>query len=412
MKNEILKFLPLLLLYIFIVIIFSSNTFWGDESDYVKAAYRLSQGHYSPKDTIKLWWGPGYPIVLLPFIFLKLPWLIAKLLNAFFLFGAVLYFYNTLRLYIPKTYATIFTFLMGLYPPMMRVIHLLYTENLVFLLICGFMFHCCKMQKESKHPWFHLLTASIYLGYLALTKIFFGYVILTGLLSFFLLYIWQRKDKFKKTAYVYLFALIFCLPYLWYTYSLTGKVFYWATSGGMSLYWMSTPYENEWGSWFSIQDVQKRPELAKHREFFNKISTLPEVERDDAFKKQAIYNIIHHPKKYFINWIANIGRLLFSYPFSYTQHSLTTYFYLIPNMFIVVTFILSIYPVILRWKSIPYEIYTLFYFSMITFGGTSLLSAYDRQFRPLVPILLLWLAFIYVRVLKIEVRQESEISTV
>lgn len=412
MKSGIMKFLPLLLLYIFIVVIYSSNTLWGDESEYVKAAQRLSQGYYSPHDDIKLWWGPGYPIVLLPIVFLKLPLLTAKLLNAFFFFGAVLYFYNTLRLYIQKTHATIFAFLMGLYPPMMRLIHSLYSETLASFLICGFMFHFCKRQKESKSSWFHLLTASIYLGYLALTKIIFGYVILIGLLSFFLLYVWQRKDKFKKTAGVYFLALMLCLPWLLYTYSLTGKVFYWGTSGGMSLYWMSSPNENEWGSWFSEDDVQERPELAQHREFFNKISGLSQVEVDNAFKKQAIYNITHHPGKYFINWIANIGRLLFSYPFSYTQHSLTTYFYLIPNMFIFVTFILSIYPVIVRWKSIPFEIYALLYISLIAFGGLSLVSGFDRYFRPLVPILLLWLAFVYVRVFKIEVRQESEITPV
>jgi len=175
---------------------------------------------------------------------------------------------------------------------------------------------------------------------------------------------------------------------------------------------MSTPYENELGSWFSEEDAKKHPELAPHGEFFKKIEGLSQVQKDEAFKKQAIYNITHYPKKYFINWVANIGRLLFSYPFSLRQHNLSTYFYLLPNMFLFVTFIFSIYPVILRWKAIPYEIYTLFYFFLVAFGGTASVSAYDRQFRPLVPILLLWLAFIYIRVFKIEVRQESEITSV
>ena len=108
--------------------------------------------------------------------------------------------------------------------------------------------------------------------------------------------------------------------------------------------------------------------------------------------------------------MANIGRLLFSYPFSYTQQKLSTYYFLIPNMFIVVFFVLSIYPAILRWKSIPYEIYALLYFSLIAFGGTSLVAADTRQFTPLVPILILWLSFLYVRVMKIELRPESHIT--
>jgi len=409
MKCEFLLFLPLLVLYAIIVITSSTNTFEGDEGGYVEFARRLSQGYYSPRNDVKLWWGPGYPIVLLPFVLLSLPWMAAKFLNAFFLYAAILYFYKTLKLYIPKKFALVFTYLFGLYPPFMKEVHLLYTESFIFLLICGYTYHFCSLYKSPIKPWFHLLIASVHLGFLALTKVFFGYVILVSVLLFLFLYAWQQKDILKKTLYVYLIALICCFPYLLYTYSLTNKIFYWGTSGGILLYWMSTPYKNEWGSWFSPENVQELPELVRHREFFNEITGLSEVEMDNAFKRRAIYNITHYPTEYLINWLANIGRLLFSYPFSYSNHKLTTYFYLLPNMFITVFFILSVYPAILRWKSVPYEICALLSFDLISFGGTSLLSAYARQFSPLVPILLLWLSFIYVRVLKIDVRRESEI---
>src|SRR6266511_3109684 len=316
MKYEISQLLPLLMLYVLMVIIFSSNTFEGDEGGYVEFASRLSEGYYSPPNDIKLWWGPGYPIVLLIFILLRIPWLAAKLLNALFLYGGVLYFYKTLNLYISKRNSLISAYLFGLYPPLMREVYLLLTENLVLFLICGFIFHLCVMHRDSISSFFHLLMTSIHLGFLALTKIFFGYVILVGLMLFLILYVWYRKDIFKKTSYVYLIALVCCLPYLLYNYSLTNKIFYWGTSGGMSIYWMSTPYKNEWGSWFSSENVQKLPELAQHREFLDEISGLSEVEMDSAFKRKAVYNITHFPRKYLVNWMANIGRLLFSYPFS------------------------------------------------------------------------------------------------
>jgi hypothetical protein len=79
-------------------------------------------------------------------------------------------------------------------------------------------------------------------------------------------------------------------------------------------------------------------------------------------------------------------------------------------MFIVVFLIFSIYPAILKRRTIPHEIGALLLFALIAFGSTSLLSAYDRQFRPLVPILLLWLSFIYIRVLRIEVRDTASIK--
>jgi hypothetical protein len=412
MKKRTLKLLPLLPYYMLVIIILSSPPFRADEKMYVTGANLLLQGSFFSDHDITLMWGPGYSIVLVPFIFLKLPLLIPKLLNAFFLFGAILYFYETLALWLNETYALIFAFAMGLYPPFLREVHLLMSENLVFFLICGFIFHFCKAQRKSRNPWLHLLLASIFLAYLAVTKVFFGYVSLVGLLAFLILHLWKKREEFRKIAYVYFLALIWCLPYLLSTYSLTGKVFYWGTSGGNNLYWMTTPYETQLGDWFSEKQVQIRPELAQHREFLDKVAGLPKVEQDSAYKKQGIYNITHYPVKYFVNWIANIGRLLFSYPFSYTEQKLTTYFYLIPNMFLVVLFVLSIYPAILRWKSIPYELSALLFFFLVSFGGTSLLSADNRQFRPLVPILILWLSFLYVRVMKIEVRPVSEITSI
>jgi hypothetical protein len=265
-------------------------------------------------------------------------------------------------------------------------------------------FHFCKLFRGTEKKTFHLVVASLYLAFLALTKIFFGYVILAGLVLSLLLFVWRRQDPQKKTALFYGLALIWCIPYLLVTYSWTGKVFYWATSGGMSLYWMASPYAGELGSWFSDDDVQALPELAPHREFFAGLADLSEVERDGAIKKQALENIIHHPLGYLRNWIANVGRLLFSYPYSYTPQKLSTYFYLLPNMFLVVFLLLSVYPAFLRRRAIPYEIYALLLFTSIALGGTSLLCAYDRQFRPLVPILLLWLAFVSVRILRIELR--------
>lgn len=61
------------------------------------------------------------------------------------------------------------------------------------------------------------------------------------------------------------------------------------------------------------------------------------------FKEQAISNIRHHPLKYMANWLAKMGRLLFSYPYSFTAQKLSTYFY-VPNVFLAFLFVLSMMP--------------------------------------------------------------------
>lgn len=403
MKNHeiykaMIKFSPLLLLYIVVVLMGHSNNLQGDEGRYVMYANNLLKGYYSPQGQIYLWNGPGYPIFLLPFIVFKIPWFVVKLFNPLLLFLAIIYFYSTLRLYMQEWHSLIFSYILGGYTPFSRYLHMMLTEHLSLFLICGFIFHFCKIHKENKTSWMHIISASFYLGFLALTKIFFGYVIFTGLLMCLIFYIQQRKDKYKKTFFVYFLALMLCVPYLSYTYFLTGKIFYWGNSGGLSLYLMSTPIENEYGDWAARN-------ASHHISFYKELEGLSSIERDDALKKRAIENIKNHPVKFVKNWFANIGRLWFNYPFSYTPQKLSNFFYMIPNMFIIVIWILCIYPTLYGSRLIPFEIIVLMLMTLVSFGGMSLLDGENRYLWPIIPLFILWISFVIIRILKIELRQ-------
>jgi 4-amino-4-deoxy-L-arabinose transferase-like glycosyltransferase len=399
MKNSI-KFLPLLLVYIFIVSITYTDNFIDDEGRYVMYATNLSNGFYSPLNSIRLANGPGYPMVLLPFVTLKLPWLAARLMNPLFLFIAIVYFYFTLCLYMKERPALFFSYLLGLYIPFYRSLSRLLTDHLAIFLVCAFMFHLCKLHQEDENSWTQLLISSVYLGFLALTKVLFGYVILIGLLMYLILYIWKKRRSFKKTFLVYLLALLYCVPYLLYTYSLTGNIFYWASAGGENLYYMSSPYEGELGDW-SVHKAKSK----YHMEFRKELQGISHVERDAKFKKQAVKNIIDYPAKYLYNWIANVSRLFFNYPYSYRTQRLSNYFYFVPNMFLVVFSVLCLFPAYKGRSQIPFAIYTLIFFTLISFGGLSLQSSEQRYLWPLVPIFMLWISFTLARILKIEIQR-------
>lgn len=396
MRDKI-KLLPLIFLYISIILVASTDTLESDEARYVLFAQNLSHGFYSPQEKISLWSGPGYPVILLSFVLLNLPWLTAKLLNALLLFFAVLYFYHTLLLYMQRRSALFFSYLLGLYIPFLRYIHRLLTEPLAIFLICGFMYHFSKMYRDTRHSRVHLLIASVLLGYLALTKIFFGYVILMGVLFSLFLYLWKKRAIYKRTVLVYLFAIIFCLPYLFYTYNLTGKIFYWGTSGGLNLYLMTTNYEGGLGDW----SVFKRHKA----DIFRGMEGFSAVQIDEEFKRRAINNIIDDPDVYFRNWLANLGRYFFNYPFSYDVQKTSTYFYIVPNMFIVVLAVLCIYPTYAGRRMIPCELYNILLFTIVSIGGNSLLFALNRYFWPIVPMLMLWISFTLTRIVRIEVQQ-------
>jgi hypothetical protein len=389
-------FIGLFFLYVGITLAFSVTTFQGDEDRYVMFANNLVNGFYSPPDSINLWNGPGYPIILAPFAALGIPWIWAKLLNSLFLIIAVTYFWRTLRAYVPARGAYAAAILLGLYPPFLRELHVLLTETFVYFLVCGFLFYFSQLIAGSNRSNRLMLLSSVFLGYLALTKVIFGYIIALLFIISALGYLLKRKRERGLTALVSTGALIVCLPYLIYTYTITGRIFYWSNAGGMSLYWMSTPYENEYGDWFSSRDVAENPSLASHHgRFFSKLSTIKDgVTMDDRFKEAAVQNISAHPIKYFKNWLANVGRLLFSYPFSYTPQKLSTYFYLIPNSFLFCISMLLLYPYMAHWRTVPREAHFVFGLFLVSFAASSLLSAYDRQFSPLVPMLALWMAIV------------------
>jgi hypothetical protein len=410
--KEKARLLPLLVLYVLVVLYASSNVISDDQVRYVWFANNLAHGYYSPRYHINLWSGPGYPILLLPFVLLNLPWLAAKLLNALLLFLAILYFHSTLRLYIRERPAFYFSCLLGVYLPFLRYTHLLLTEELALFLLCGFLFHFCKLCRSGKTRWGELAIASIYLAYLALTKIFLGYVILTGLILSMALYLWKRGSALKRTVLVCCFALLCCSPYLAYTYSLTGRIFYWGNSAGISLYWISNPKESELGSWFSPERVLENPgQFQPHVGFFRELERLPSIQQDDELKRRAFYNITHYPRTFVKNWLANVGRLLFSYPYAYTQQKLSTYFYVIPNMFLFVLSILLIYPTYMARKLIPHEIYAMMSFGIIYLGGTSLLSGvFPRQSMLVVPVLFLWIIYTLMRVLEFRIAEGQPFS--
>ena len=93
-KNYWFFLLPFLFLYTFIVLKFYAEKLDGDESRYLMYANNLLNGFYSPKSEIFLWNGPGYPILLIPFVFFQLPLIFIALFNAILAYLSLIMFYT------------------------------------------------------------------------------------------------------------------------------------------------------------------------------------------------------------------------------------------------------------------------------------------------------------------------------
>jgi hypothetical protein len=386
----------LLIVHVVVILVYnqSASKLLSGENRYIATALNLIK-----RRQVMPWCGPGYPLFLFPFAVSDVPWVVARLANAAVLFVGFIYLFRALRYYVDEKWAYVSVYCLGLYPLLLEYSPRLFTEPFSVFLACGLSFHFIRMSRTPERRWLHLLIASGYLGFLVLTKVLFGYVVAAAILIFLVTFAFTRSRHVLRGLLVACLALAVCVPYLYRTYSVSGRLFYWSQAGGLSLYWMSTPFEEEYGDWIS----GTRPWLhgyskaENHLEFFEEIQNLSPVERDQELRRQAIRNIIDHPGKFARNWLANLGRLFLHYPFSYTPQSARTLMYIIPGMVLVFLCVLSAIPTVVNWSVIPFGVRYVLLLGLIYVGGNSLLSAYNRMLLPVLPFLTIWITYIRAR---------------
>ncbi len=435
-RNPYLLFFPFLILYIILILIFAKNENFGDEIRYITYAENLTHGFYSPPyPYIDLGNGPGYPLLISPLVALNAPLILIKLMNAIFLYFSIVFLFKALKQILPYKFSLIFSLIWAFYPNNYEQLFYTLPDLFAPCLIPVLIFAMIKAFKSGNKniTLKYLLLAGFTFGYLILTKPIFGYVLICLFISILILWIFNHKSiSYKKSLLVLLVAFMVNVPYLGYTYQLTGKMFYWSSFGGNNLYWMSTPYPGEYGGYyrFPFTDRQDRiPGSEKqiqfyHQKDFDEILKNPEVkkanikngkiqfdlsngiEQDKLLKKIAIQNIKSHPLKFIQNCISNAGRMLFNYPASYVLQKPSTLQRLPVNGTIIVFAIFCLIPTLINWKKIPFTLRFLLALSLVYFGGSLMGSAGTRMFTLIVPILLIWIAYILYNTVKVKLKLE------
>lgn len=414
-KNPFVVFLPFLILFIAIALLFPTNGSFGDEGLYLKLSHRLLIGFFSPPTpNIDLGNGPGYPILIMPFLALNLPLICITILNAALYYLSIVFLFKTLKSFVPLKLSLLISVFWAFYINIYEYIPIIYTEILTVFLITMIGYTVVKAFESISNKKY-IFVSGFLIGYLALTKPIFGYVIMVALPVSIVMFLIKRSNpNYKKSFLILVIGFMVTIPFLIYTYSLTNKVFYWGSGGGNNLYWMSTPYSLEYGSWieYPIMDKESRIPQSKelliqnHKKDFEVFdyNTLP---RDSAVKEIAIENIKSHPKKFLLNCFCNVGRMFFNFPYSYKLEDPKTLLRLPFNGLILVFFLFSLIPAAFNWKKINFGIRFLILFGLIYFGGSIFGSAETRMFSMIVPILLIWIAYIIQRSLKIKIKFDS-----
>ena len=172
---NLLKLLPLLLVYLLFGVLNNKSDLRGDESRYLVYAHNILKGYFASPESLMFWNGPGYPLYLAPFVAWKVPLLIPRLGNALFLYFGIAYFRAILGHFGIGKHALVYAYLMGILLLLHRpLIDLIMSESLSAFLVCGAAYHYFRLVSRDGRSGLHFVAAGIYLGYLVWTKVFFG----------------------------------------------------------------------------------------------------------------------------------------------------------------------------------------------------------------------------------------------
>lgn len=418
-KNPFLFFLPFLIFYIILVVIFPTTGTDGDESRYLIYARYMIDGTLPLTDLNfdHLGNGPGYSIILIPFIVFNVSLIWIGIMNAVLFYLSVVLLFNSAKKFVKSKAAVIVSLFWGFYINSYELIGKILPETFASFLIClliYFLVNSFNQDKSNKY----ICLSGFTIGFLALTKPIFGYVMLCMLLFVLVLLLFKFKNKnYRITFLILLLALITTVPYLIHTYKETGKTFYWSSLGGNNFYWATSLDKNEYGNWFPnpglpvdpatrhtyISDFQERIKVS-HIEDFNEINKFKGVYQDDAFKKIAIKNIKKQPLKFIQNCVSNLTRIVFNFPYSYKLQNPSTLIRLPFNGILIILLLVSMMPSLRNWRKINYAIRFAILFSLIYLGGSIWGSAETRMFTLIVPVLLIWVSYVLERSYKINLR--------
>ncbi len=419
-QNPWLLFLPFLVMFIVYVLVFPTNGHQGDEERYLMFADNLIHGFYSPASpNINLTNGPGWPFILVPFVALGLPLVSITIANAFFHYLSIVFLYKALKETVSKNLTLLFSFFWACYYVAYQNIPFTHTETFTYLLISLLIYALTKAFKpgNSKGVKKYLFLSGFILGYIVLTKVAFGFVLIFMLIGSAILWLTNRQaSHYKKGLFIMLIGFATIAPYMFYIYQMTGRVLYWSTNAGASLYWGSTPYNDEYGDWKLV--LKQGPVemgnynipgagdtlVAHHQADYDEIYKYNGLEQDDAFKKIAIKNIRNHPLKYLQNCVLNVGRLIFHYPFSYAIQRPKVLIIFPINGIILTLMLFSFIPTLINWRSLSYPMRFLLIFTFLYLGISSMVTALVRMFTIIVPVLLFWFACIFSKCVKVNLK--------
>ena len=422
LANPWLVCIPILIIFLLDVFILGKNVPLSDGIRYWKTAEDILDGFKVTPilEGYLLVNGPLYPLLLAFFKVLGFSVKACIYLNAFFLYFGFTFFFRTITQFVSFTKGIIATYVLVFIDPFLFYWGAkLYSEPLAILWVSLLLYSSLQLFKNPKSN--TIFKVAVILTFLILTRVIFAYVTVVFLVIGLIGMIFLKHEFYKKLSKIGVLSLLFCLPYLIFTYSITDKFFYWSSNGGLLLYWTASPYEEDMGEWHTlhinhdhfaarynsfsgldslylrnVNEVIINKINNNHKAFAESLSGKNILESDDALKEKALSNIREHPKAFLKNWLLNIGRLLVGIPHAiYHKPPFSPVFTLINTVkssFLICFLFMSV--ILFLGRPIVQNLYLFWILILliIYLGGQSILSVQSQRFMlPIYPLILFFI---------------------
>lgn len=391
---EIGIFIVVTLLYSLWITTQHTTVLAGDEPRYLMCAENMVKGYLVPDDNPDFVNGPGYTIVLYPFVKYgaSLYWM--RIVNAVFIGLAAAFLFRTVRTWAGDGWAKIATAWLVLHPDTWINAKDIVTESLTFFLMAALAWSFMRTLTAKKGTVGWILLTSVILTWLVMTRVMFGHVITVLLLISVVAWaVWKgMRPIWGRTALVVGLAFLMCQPYLFYTKAKTGSYYRWSTNSGELLYWITATHPGGNGHWYNYDEAQKLPELVPyHRDFIARVIKLPVLEREAEFTRVGMENLRTAPKsKLVYNWICNVCRYFIGLPTAFKNEGLTTVIIVCFHVPFLILMAAAFWFALRRPFQVPQPLVVLALFAAIYMGGSTLATARSRYFTVITPIL--WVA--------------------
>ena len=365
-----------------------------DEPDLLAAAQRMIDGHMLPSGRITdprafLWHGPGLVTVLAPLVALDLSLQTIRFLEPVLLGSALLVFHRLLRIRVGSRAALGWTYALGLYVPFFAVLSQIHKEPLAILLIAGGMLALTRALSGGGR--LSVLAAGLSLGGLAMVRLEYGWVAVALLLLAVGYWVAHRHSaSARRLVAVTAVAVAACVPWLAFTWNVTGEPLYWGSSSGLSLYWMSPTVAGENGQWHSPDKVARNDRLTVFRPTFRHVLRLGPQAGDRWLRDRAIENIRARPATYARNVAANTARLFYGVPMYPRRTTFHLVGFAVCNSLLLIGLAWAARVLWRRRRHLPVEAGPIAVFALLAVLVHLPPSASPRMLLPVVPVLV-WL---------------------